>query len=252
MSDESDEYKYEDHTPLMSAVRNVAENGTDVIHLLIQYDSDVNASSYEGTSLHLAAKYGGEYTKETIYALIEAGADINAMDVIDRNALMAAIADTKNKNIIETIHTLIEKGININAQDSIRRTALMIAVLYGDKYTKDIIDILIIAGADIYINNKDDKTALDIAYDMAKKSGNFDMIDILQLYDDNWSFKWTAKNNIQLKLWSAQNIKIATTIILCWRNSYLSKIPWDLIREYILPMTIDRKDTIKLKRGKIH
>ena len=83
-----------------------------------------------------------------------------------------------------------------------------------------------------------------------KKLKNFDKVDILQLYDDNWSFKWTAKNNIQLKLWSAQNIKIATTIILCWRNSYLSTIPWEIIRDIILPMTIDRKDTVKLIKKK--
>ncbi len=104
---------------------------------------------------------------------------------------------------------------------------------------------LINAGADIYMENKEKKTVFDYAkYKYVKK--------ILQQYKDNWTFTWIAKNPIQLKLWSEQNIKIATTIILCWRNSYLSTIPWEIIRDIILPMTVDRKDTVKLIKKKEH
>ena len=67
----------------------------------------------------------------------------------------------------------------------------------------------------------------------------------MEQYQANWTFKWTTADKLQLKLWSEQNIKVATTILLCQENSYLSKIPLDLIRAYILPMTIDRRDTIK-------
>ena len=92
------------------------------------------------------------------------------------------------------------------------------------------------------MQTNDNKTA----YDFAIEKNKIVIVNLFNEYNNNWTFKWTLKNKLQLKLWSTQNIKIATTIILCWRNSYLSTIPWDLIREYILPMTIDRRDTIKL------
>tara|TARA_Y100000992_G_C21158049_1_gene439585 strand:- start:46 stop:804 length:759 start_codon:yes stop_codon:yes gene_type:complete len=242
---------YAGWTPLMFSIKNVDKNGKnsmDKMNMLIKHGANVNAWHHDGAPLHLATQYGSEYTKEIICTLINAGANINIKNVVGQNALITAIIWFHNKHTIDAIHVLIENGVDINAQSITYKTALMFAVeFWGTRiHTKEIIYTLVNAGADINIKNNNGKTALDIACDMAKKSGNFDMIDILQIYKDNRSFKWTAKNNIQLKLWSAQNIKIATTIILCWRNSYLSTIPWDLIREYILPMTIDRKDTVKL------
>ena len=56
-------------------------------------------------------------------------------------------------------------------------------------------------------------------------------------------------NNIQFKLWSEQNIQSVRDIHTFWKGikeSTIGKLPWDIIREYILPMTIDRRDTIKL------
>ena len=60
-----------------------------------------------------------------------------------------------------------------------------------------------------------------------------------------------SKNNIHLKLWSTQNIQSVRDIHTSWkgdkhRQSNFGKLPWEIIRDIILPMTIERKDTIKL------
>ena len=105
---------------------------------------------------------------------------------------------------------------------------------------------LINAGADIYMENKEKKTVFDYAkYKYVKK--------ILQQYKDNWTFTWTAKNPIQLKLWSEQNIQSVRDITKYWEEheqSGFGKLPWEIIRDIILPMTIDRKDTVKLSKKK--
>ena len=105
---------------------------------------------------------------------------------------------------------------------------------------------LIKVGADIYMKNKEKKTVFDYAkYKYVKK--------ILQQYKDNWIFTWTAKNRIQLKLWSEQNIQSVRDIHTIWRRdkkSGFGKLPWEIIRDIILPMTIDRKDTVKLIKKK--
>ena len=80
--------------------------------------------------------------------------------------------------------------------------------------------------------------------------------NILQQYKDNWIFTWTAsKNRNQLKLWSTQNIQSVRDIYTCWngdrkQQSRFGKLPWEIIRDIILPTTIDRKDTIKLIKKK--
>ena len=71
----------------------------------------------------------------------------------------------------------------------------------------------------------------------------------MEQYKDNWTFTWTAKNCIQLKLWSTQNIQSVRDIHTSWRRdkqSGFGNLPWVIIRDIILPMTIDRKDTVKL------
>ena len=245
---------YDKWTALTIAIRYANEFAVDIVQVLIKAGADVNAQTFEGWTPLLLSP-GGYWYKHTdvmMRILISAGVDVNVKNKYGMSALMRAIEVANKYNTVKMVQALVDAGADVNAKDMLKRTVLMIAITCCGDYSKQIIYTLVNAGADIYIKGVSgtmtDKTACDIA----KNLKNFDMVDILQLYDDNWSFKWTAKNNIQLKLWSAQNIKIATTIILCWRNSYLSTIPWDLIREYILPMTIDRKDTIKLKRARIN
>ena len=77
----------------------------------------------------------------------------------------------------------------------------------------------------------------------------------MQEYQANWIFTWTAKNPIQLKLWSEQNIQSVRDIHTSWKGdkdhqSGFGKLPWVIIRDIILPMTIDRKDTVKLIKKK--
>ena len=127
----------------------------------------------------------------------------------------------------------------------------MYSVIKGGEHTAETTHILVNAGANIYIKNNDNKTV----YDIAKEKNNTIALNILQQYKDNWIFTWTLKNKIQLKFWSKQNIKSVRDIHTSWkgdkhRQSFFSKLPWELIREYILPMTIDRRYTISFYNNK--
>jgi len=51
-------------------------------------------------------------------------------------------------------------NININEQEQLGNTALMLCVYYGDA---EILELLLESGADVSKQNKDGKTALDIA-----------------------------------------------------------------------------------------
>ena len=142
------------------------------------------------------------------------------------------------------IRILIDAISDVNKHSETGTSALMLSLIYDCEHVAEITHTLVNAGADIDIKNVNNKTV----YDIAKEKNYTIAVNLLQQYKNNWIFKWNLKNNLQLKLWSIQNIQIATTIILCWKKSKsnLGIIPWDLIREYILPMTIDRRDTIKL------
>ena len=220
---------------------------------------DVHKQNEKGeTALMIAAKSGGEHGLSMMRLLLDKGADVNKQENSGSTALMHA-AMWGSEQVLSMMRLLLDKGAEVNKQDENGWTALMyasrdygdrvrISVLhrswtpdYGDETAAGMIQLLVNAGADINIKGKDNKTAYDIAVEEDNKIG----IDILKQYQANWTFKWTTADKLQLKLWSEQNIKVATTILLCRKKSYLSKIPLDLLRAYILPMTIDRRDTLK-------
>ena len=270
----------DERTALMIAAEYGGEHAAGMMRLLVDAGADVNKQDKKGwTALMITIMYGFEHAVEMMRLLVDAGGDTNMQNKFGETALIYA-AEHGREHAAGMINLLLDAGADVNKQDEYGQTILMLATMYGREHAVGVIRILIDAksdinkqcekgttalmwsltndcehvaeithtlvnaGADINIKNDDNKTV----YDIAKEKNYTIAVNLLQQYKNNWIFKWNLKNNLQLKLWSEQNIQIATTIILCWKKSK-SKfciIPWDLIREYILPMTIDRKDTIKL------
>ena len=114
-----------------------------------QTDEDNN------TALMLAAFNGHT---ETVRALLAAGAGINRYDNNGRTALMFAATGPN----LATITLLLENGAEVNAVDHTERwTPLMFAAGEG---LSPVVDLLIAAGADPKMKDKDNDTAADFAY----------------------------------------------------------------------------------------
>ena len=103
--------------------------------------------------LIIAAQNG--YTK-TVGVLLEAGADVNAKDMLNRTVLhYAALCGRK-----EIVEFLISKEADVNAKDVLNCTALHHAALYG---RKEVVEFLISKGADVNVKDSSNRTALHYA-----------------------------------------------------------------------------------------
>lgn len=95
------------------------------------------------TPLMFALKYGNP-SLETVQALIDAGADVNAKEgVVGISVLMSAAANNKNPAVIET---LIKQGAKVNAKNNKGGTPLMYAAAHNKN--PEVIKTLLKNGAD--------------------------------------------------------------------------------------------------------
>tara|TARA_Y100000591_G_scaffold330616_1_gene362115 strand:- start:8 stop:1666 length:1659 start_codon:yes stop_codon:yes gene_type:complete len=241
-------------TALMHIIGRGGYYASGMLRVLLDKGADVNMQDKDGwTALMYAAKFRGEHGTAMMRLLIDAGADVNMQNNNGQTALMIAAKLGCDCNVdihyAEMIHLLLIKKADINMQNNDGETALMLVILYGGIYLDKIIYMLVNADADIDIKNKNNKTA----YDIAVKENNKLAICILEQYKANWIFNSKIDIDSPLKLWSEQNIQSVKDIYTIWRRyekSGFGKLPWEIIRDIILPMTIDRKDTVKLIKKK--
>nr|WKF45146.1 B-cell lymphoma 3 protein isoform X2 [Epinephelus akaara] len=145
-------------------------NGQTALHLCCEYEqrdclsvllSSSSSSTcleirnYEGLSpLHLAVLRGH---KDLAKMLLDAGADINAMDIKSgQSPLMHAV----ESNSADMVHFLIESGCDVNSQSYSRNTALHSACGRGQV---DTVRLLLKSGADSSLKNYHNDTPVMVA-----------------------------------------------------------------------------------------
>jgi ankyrin repeat protein len=129
-------------------------NDIVLVKALIDAGADVNAIDELGeTPLHVAVVRG---YREVASLLIEKGADVNAGDVRGLTPVHAAAW----RGYRDSVDLLITKGADINARDKDGLTPLHTAALAGRKET---VAQLIEKGADVNAKNKDAVTPLHAA-----------------------------------------------------------------------------------------
>ncbi|XP_069393163.1 B-cell lymphoma 3 protein homolog isoform X2 [Paralichthys olivaceus] len=145
-------------------------NGQTAIHLCCEYKQReclsvvlshssspmcLEIRNYEGLSpLHLAVLQGH---KDLARMLLDAGGDINAMDIKSgQSPLMHAVEN----NNVDMVHFLIENGCDVNSQSYSGNTALHGACGRGQV---DTVRLLLKSGADSSLKNYHNDTAVMVA-----------------------------------------------------------------------------------------
>ena len=130
----------------------------EIIELLIQAGADVNETDFlERTPLMFAAsndKY--VYDSKVIETLLSHGADVKCKDLYGKTALMYACEKIDD---LKTVSMLINAGADVNEKDDEGRTPLMMACGEGG-CSVEIIKFLLRAGADVNAQDNDGWTAL--------------------------------------------------------------------------------------------
>ena len=169
-----------------------ANDDVTAIRDLLAKGTDVDARDGNGRTALLIATH--ENKIDAAKALIEAGADVNAKDGIDDSPYLYAGArghleilkltlahgaDLKSTNRfggtalipaaerghVETVRTLIEAGVDVDHVNNLGWTALLEAIILGDGGTshQQIVDLLVMSGANVNLADRDGVTPLQHA-----------------------------------------------------------------------------------------
>lgn len=117
-----------------SLINAVKSNDLELFSALLNKNDVHQIDEFGKTALAYAAANGNEYM---INCILQAGADINARDNLNKTPLMYAVSKAGNIKIVEL---LLEAGANPSVIDTQHNSVLMYAVLYGDL---DIVKLLL-------------------------------------------------------------------------------------------------------------
>ena len=141
----------------------------EAINVLLNAGADPNLADTEGESSIHHAIYG-ECSKETLQAIIDHGADVNAVNKDSRTAIMIACA----KGNTEIMNALLNAGANPNIVDVHGLICIHHAILIG--YNKQILQAIINLGTDVNATtSRYKRTALMLACG----KGNVEAINVL-------------------------------------------------------------------------
>lgn len=147
-------------------------NAIDAARLLIGAGADVNATDDLQDSPYLYA--GAEGKLDILRMTVAAGADLSSVNRYGGTALTPAA----HHGHIEVVEYLLTTEVDIDQVNYLGWTALLEAVILGDggpTYQR-IVELLINAGADRSIRDREGRTALD----NARKKGYPEIIELLQ------------------------------------------------------------------------
>lgn len=143
-------------TPLLRAT---AAGHTEVARLLIEAGADVNAKDQIQDSPYLLA--GAQGRLEILQMTLAHGADLKSTNRYGGTALIPAA----ERGYVETVRTLIAAGVEVDHINNLGWTALLEAVILGNGGAEHlaIVDLLLKAGADVNLADRDGVTALQHA-----------------------------------------------------------------------------------------
>ncbi|XP_036366778.1 ankyrin-3-like isoform X2 [Octopus sinensis] len=157
---------------------------TDIANFLIQSKSDINMVSASGyTALHIACNKG--FT-DIVDLLIQSGADINKKDKYNETSLQCAVL-RQHQDIVKLI--LSQAEVEFDIRNTHDQTPFLQAVSKGNL---EIMQMLVLKGADLDAINKDGDNCLHIALRekmFHSKSKHLEILDEIscQLKEDRLS-----------------------------------------------------------------
>lgn len=141
-------------SPLHIAIK---KDYSKIIMALLKAGANVDERApYAWTPLHFAARYSSSV--DTVRALLEKGADIEALTNVNDTPLTLSIYN--EHNCCDILKLLIKRSANINARESNGKTA---AHLAAEKGKTEMLKILLKAGADANAVNEVGWTPLHLA-----------------------------------------------------------------------------------------
>lgn len=164
-----DEKDSQGRTALLVATRN---NDIEIARLLIEAGADVNVQDQIQDSPLLYAGAAGRL--EILKLILKAKPNFKIYNRFGGTALIPAA----EKGHVEVVKELLKTSININHVNNLGWTALMEAVVLSDggPVHQEIIRLLVAAGADVNIPDRDKVTALT----HARKKGFKEIVTILE------------------------------------------------------------------------
>lgn len=151
-------------SPLADAAR---ARHIEIMKLLLQVGAKVDAADHNGMTYLVGY---GFFDPNVAGVLLDAGANVNAIDGKGETALMKA----SGYGFKQAVKVLIEHHADVNLKDSKGRTALMHAA--AGRFS-DAIPLLLESGADPTVRNNEGKTALDLA-DASNNLGAIAMLSV--------------------------------------------------------------------------
>ena len=194
--------KYVLWTPLTAACFN---DHLDIVKYLVETcHADVNLLDSRGyTSLTQACRYVS--MSMSMYLLCEVSdLDVNIADSYGNTALHLAVWRSKGRgytqlhkacgraDVTEVLSLVYVRGHKINVQDNIGDTPLHLACSNGHS---DIVETLMLAGADETITNDEGKTPAQ----MAESAGHSELLKLLDR-DSLWQVMLGRRNKLKLSL----------------------------------------------------
>ena len=129
----------------------------ETMQAIVDLGADVNATNNDGiTALMTACRKG---TADAINVLLSAGADLNITDCLGSTCIHYSADSDRNNG---TLQVIIDHGADVNATNNYSVTALMIACWKGNVGA---INVLLAAGADLNITDSDDGICIHHATD---------------------------------------------------------------------------------------